>query len=396
MTEWFRRPASRPSLAAFGKHPGWDDHIPGIGVDTEALAHLKQALYSDGIRGQIDSGAWEKMEQTQRIEGFDHLFLWSHPGCALLGLMWSSTDRIGRAKYPMILCAEGDGFSPAFMLAHAKPELERLRDTCKALASAEDVTSECRAALDRLKGTFERERDGWIEPFSDSVERQRFIDCAELSPDYAGFLRILHEYSTERRMASSRTNTKHLRVPVISSLQADAFTPWVEFFKCVVPSKIPVLFIKRNGAAWLDVIIGEPISHDFFCLKASADALPLTTRVPYEISPRTISTFDTVVARLRLSTGQSSPKAPPVPTTAPGVPAGSKTAARSFILVGIIFIVVLAVIVLVLLFNSRNHPAKNGAPALNKSGTPSAVAALLLNDTRVKLADAVEENTTAC
>jgi hypothetical protein len=29
------------SLAAFGKHPGWDDHIPGIGVETEGLANLK-------------------------------------------------------------------------------------------------------------------------------------------------------------------------------------------------------------------------------------------------------------------------------------------------------------------------------------------------------------------
>ncbi|HXC35659.1 MAG TPA: hypothetical protein VNV43_07270, partial [Candidatus Acidoferrales bacterium] len=129
MTEWFKR-VGRPSgvsvsnlyLAAFGKHPGWEDHIPGIGVDTEALAALKQSLYFDAIRGQIDSGAWEKMEQIKRLEGFDHSFLWLRPGMTLMGLMWSSTDRVGRAKYPMILCAEGDGFSPGFMLACAKPE----------------------------------------------------------------------------------------------------------------------------------------------------------------------------------------------------------------------------------------------------------------------------------
>ena len=47
---------SRVTLAAFGKHPGWDDHMPGIGVDTELLAHLKQALYVRGIGKQIDSG----------------------------------------------------------------------------------------------------------------------------------------------------------------------------------------------------------------------------------------------------------------------------------------------------------------------------------------------------
>jgi hypothetical protein len=49
---------SRVTLAAFGKHPGWDDHIPGIGIDTELLAHFKQVLYVRGIGGQIDSGAW--------------------------------------------------------------------------------------------------------------------------------------------------------------------------------------------------------------------------------------------------------------------------------------------------------------------------------------------------
>src|SRR5580698_8055035 len=102
MTEWYKRlssagrpsggsaSTSRLSLAAFGKHPGWEDHIPGIGMDTEALASLKQSLYFDGIRGQIDSGAWEKMEQLKRLEGFDHQFLWMRPGHTLLGLMWSS------------------------------------------------------------------------------------------------------------------------------------------------------------------------------------------------------------------------------------------------------------------------------------------------------------------
>ena len=41
-------------MGAFGKHPGWDDHILGIGVETETLAQVKQALYVGGIGGQID------------------------------------------------------------------------------------------------------------------------------------------------------------------------------------------------------------------------------------------------------------------------------------------------------------------------------------------------------
>lgn len=401
MTEWFKRLStagtgvSNLNLAAFGKHPGWEDHIPGIGVDTEALANLKQSLYFDGIRGQIDSGAWEKMEQIKRLEGFDHLFLWLRPGHVLLGLMWSSSDRIGRAKYPMILCADGEGFSPAYMLAYGRPELERLRDTCKALTSAEEVTSECRAAAGRLRGTFERASGGWTEPFSDPVERQRFLDCPELSPDRAGFLRILHEYSTEQGTAAAKT--KHLRVPVIGSLQADALTPWVEFFRCVVPAKVPILFIKRNEEAWLDVIIGEPEGHDYFCLQAATEALPLTTQVPYEISPDTLSALDTVAARLGLSAGparQSRTKAPVAPMAPPAVPTASKSSFRPLILIGIIAIVVLVGIAMVLLFKSKTPPTKNTPAAVGNGGTSTAAATPAATE-EVKYGTAIQAATDA-
>jgi hypothetical protein len=395
VTEWFKRLStggagtsiSRLALAAFGKHPGWEDHIPGIGVDTESLASLKQVLYFDGIRGQIDSGAWEKMEQIKRLEGFDHQFLWLRPGHVLLGLMWSSSDRIGRAKYPMILCADGEGFTPGYMLANAGPELERLKDTCKSLASAEEVTAECRMAGDRLRGTLERARGGWVEPFTESTERQRFLDCAELSPDRSGFLRILHEYSAEQGAGAPKT--KHLRVPVIGGLQADALTPWVEFFRCIVPSKVPVLFIKRNGESWLDVIIGEPDSREFFCLQASADALPVTTQVPYDISSETRSEMDVVVARLGLATGSAKsarPKTTMVSVAPPSMPAGSRSGARTLILVGIIIVVVLIGVALVVFFKSQSPPAKNPPAAANQSGASTAATPTMKYGTAIQAA----------
>ena len=45
-------------LAAFGKHPGWDDHVEDLGLETESLNLAKTLLYVNGIGGQIDSGAW--------------------------------------------------------------------------------------------------------------------------------------------------------------------------------------------------------------------------------------------------------------------------------------------------------------------------------------------------
>lgn len=380
MTEWFKR-VGKPSgglasnlyLAAFGKHPGWEDHMPGIGVDTEALAGLKQSLYFDGIRGQIDSGAWEKMEQLKRMEGFDHTFLWLRPGLVLLGLMWSSTDRIGRAKYPMILCAEGDGISPGFMLACGKPELERLRDTCKSLGAAEEVTAECRTAQGRLRGTFERAQDGWVEPFSSVAERRQFLDCAEMSPDRVGFLRILHEYSTEQGSASGQ-KAKHLRVPVVNGVSADALTPWVEFFKCLVPPKVPVLFIKRHDAAWLDVIIGEPASADFFCLQAATDSLPLATQVPYEISSATRAALESVSSRLGLPAAaatQSRRQAARMPVAPPGVPGAPKGGSRLVLVVGILVVVVLVVVALFLFLNAKSAPSRTPPPAAHSAPPPA-------------------------
>ena len=36
---------------------------------------------------------------------------------------------------------------------------------------------------------------------------------------------------------------------------------------------------------WLDLLVGEPVSDDFFCLQASLKALPLTSEIPYDIAP---------------------------------------------------------------------------------------------------------------
>jgi len=35
-------------LAAFGKHPGWNDHMDDVGLETESLVAAKTRLYVDG------------------------------------------------------------------------------------------------------------------------------------------------------------------------------------------------------------------------------------------------------------------------------------------------------------------------------------------------------------
>ncbi len=281
--------APRLALAAFGKHPGWDDHLPGIGVNTEGLADAKQMIYVSGIGGQIDSGVWEKLEPGKRLEGYDHSFVWTRPGSLICGLMWSSKDGRGRAKYPMVLCVEGFGMAPGAAVAAASSELERLRGVCQQAATAEAVTEACRtsqAALDELAAQART-----AERFLISPELKRaFLNHPELGPNRVGLLRVLHEIErglgTPGQGASKNAGASfHLRVPLCGETEAGGQLLWLQFLRCVLPSDLSILLLARTGSGFLDVVLGEPAGGELFCLQASPIALPLATQIPYDVEP---------------------------------------------------------------------------------------------------------------
>ena len=67
------------NLGAFGKHPGWDDHIDDLGLETDRLVEVRRRLYAEGISSNVDSGAWDKLEDGARLPVFEHLILWLTP-----------------------------------------------------------------------------------------------------------------------------------------------------------------------------------------------------------------------------------------------------------------------------------------------------------------------------
>ena len=279
--------------------------MPGIGVETEALAYVEQTLYVNGIGRQVDSGAWEKLEPEKRLEGFDHSFLWPRANHVLLGQLWSSNDRKGRSKYPMVLCVDGEGVSVDLVLEKAWAELERLRGICLAAATAEQVIAECHASQDRLREP--RAPAESIPGMPVSVETQRrFLEHPDLGPERLGLLRVLHELqmasANDAGKRGSQTNGKavrscHLRVPAAGNSSAESLALWSAFFQAAAPKGAPVLLISRKTTNWLDVVVGEPASDDFFCLGASLKALPLTTEIPYELSPESKSRLEKVTSR---------------------------------------------------------------------------------------------------
>src|SRR5258705_3476695 len=62
-------------LAAFGKHPGWDDHVEDLGLDSESLIFAKTLLYVQGIGGQIDSGGLGKSDFSPQMFAVKYDFL---------------------------------------------------------------------------------------------------------------------------------------------------------------------------------------------------------------------------------------------------------------------------------------------------------------------------------
>ncbi len=283
------------NLAAFGKHPAWDDHIPGIGLETEALAHLKQAFYVSGIGGQIDAGAWEKLEAEKRVEGFDHAFLWIRNGHALLGRLWSSVDRKGRAKYPMVVCADSQGISPGLLLANTWRELEQLRDSCRTFTTTEQVESECRSSQARLRSRLEAITETDKTMGIPLESRRRFLDHPQFGDRQEGLLRILHELAglqsppakgrSQPAGQSGEGRSRHLRLPAIGHKHDEVLQLWGDFFRAAIAGNLPVFLILRDGVEWLDVIVGEPAGDEFFCLQASPLASPLATQIPYDLKP---------------------------------------------------------------------------------------------------------------
>ena len=97
---------SKILISAFGKHPGWDDHIDDIGLETDIFIKVKRLLYVQGIGGNIDAGNWDQLEQKQQAETFGHVFVWCLHQDIIVGRLWPSQDGKGRSRYPMVVCVQ--------------------------------------------------------------------------------------------------------------------------------------------------------------------------------------------------------------------------------------------------------------------------------------------------
>jgi hypothetical protein len=277
-------------VAAFGKHPGWDDHVE-LGLNTTRLAEVRQSFYVEGIAGNVDSGAWDKLPAESRLAEFDHAMLLQAPGEVIAGRFWSSRDRKGRGRYPMVACAHAAGMSIRWALRTALPALERLKMRCQEATTAESVTQAIDAAQQELLPRAATSGDGQtvLADAPPSAVLPQLLGRPELGENHRGLLAAM--YHLERAMTSIEGAAAHLRLPACADSFADAAEMWVRFLADrVTPAAgrggaAPILALQPLGQAWIDLIVGRPRAADMYCILATPAALPLTTDIPYNLEP---------------------------------------------------------------------------------------------------------------
>lgn len=282
------------ALGAFGKHPGWDDHIEDLGLETETLTLAKRILYIQGVGGQIDTGAWEKLESAQRIEGFNHVFVWQRSGQFLLGRLWSSSDGKGRTRYPMVICVQCIGVSLRWGLEYILPRLQELEQACKDAASAAAVRALLDSARSRLRALLVHAEKA--TEFTPSVAQavQRFVANPAFGPEQQGWFRILYQVQNQMAVFGQGSfnpkgdltalRPQQIRLPVGADTPEQALLLWRRFLSTRIDRSVPIFMSLPAGESWLDAVLGEPSSSEFFCLRARPAILPFATEVPYELN----------------------------------------------------------------------------------------------------------------
>lgn len=286
-------------LAAFGKHPGWDDHIDDIGLSSSKLIAIKSTLYTRGISENIDTAQWDQMPEDQRLPGFEHAFLWRWPDDAAVGLIWSSRDGKGRTKYPMILCAHAEGFGPGsgavgWLRREGLRILRGVRERCKVETTAAAVRESVAAGLTELSASL---------PSAAGAEDQaawalKQIASSAMTPDGSlGLTRVFYEIDqrlgvlrpdTKRKTKSGDLSAKRFRVARRSAQgRLDDAWAWGEATLADIgPSAMStgMLAIEWLGEpGHVDVIVGDPDPGCLFCLRAARAREPLTSEIPFTI-----------------------------------------------------------------------------------------------------------------
>ncbi len=271
-------------LGAFGKHPGWDDHIDDIGLETESMVCAKQMLYVEGVGGQI--GPWEQLEWPAQI-AFNHVFLWRRGEQLLVGRLWTSSDGKKRTRYPMVLCAHCSKMNREVVLETLLAWLEELRTRAMATRSADEVREMVGQFRDGLRAWI-NELDGAAPPPFENGEflSDLGVDAGDVTLTKSLWRICCNPYSLSKHRGRADGSAEKIRVLASSASAARSLHFWSRLLDSQLDPGAPLLLLLPMDQYWLDAVVGELASRDLFCLRASPRALPLSSDEEAEVPTR--------------------------------------------------------------------------------------------------------------
>jgi hypothetical protein len=280
-------------LAIFGKHPGWDDHIPDIALTSETLILLKRHFYVRGIGGIIDSGFWDGLVEKGQIQTFDHQFFGQVGSEGIVGRLWASSDGKGRTRYPMIVVAHISGLPVDRCLDPLLEELETFHQSCRDLSTAEEVLALLEATqkkLERSLASLPLSGDPLIagrrllgrmlrkDPLLDTSKHQRLLY------EIHNLLGAFAPGKAEKALADSATSGEHMRLPNPElASRGESFLAWTTYFRTQVSAQCPLLFLCPAEGSWMDCIVGDFSGSLLRCLRSNLEHSPCVTEIEYNI-----------------------------------------------------------------------------------------------------------------
>ena len=314
-------PAPSVRLAVFGKHPAWDDHIDDVGLDTSRLVAVKRAFYLQGVGANLDAGTWDRLTADQRLRRFDHLFVWRAAGSTVVGRAVASTDGKGRGRYPLVACAQCTGVPADRLATEVAPLLEEALARCGRTAARDEVLAILADVRDRLqqvvapppgKPSPAVPADA-PPPTAAAFALADLVACPDLGEGatklYTVFFQVEREMRpfapaepgrppANRATAGSTATAVHLRVPACAPSPAQAAQVWIDLLGTLLDPSAPILAIAAVGHAWVDLIVGDPGAHDFYCLLAGRQVLPFTTDIPFNMNAGFVTRASDWIKRL--------------------------------------------------------------------------------------------------
>ncbi|HEX8876007.1 MAG TPA: hypothetical protein VF777_04615 [Phycisphaerales bacterium] len=290
-------------ICLFGKHPGWDDHMEDLGLVTQRLVDVRRALYAEGIAGNIDSGAWEKLSHEAKIARFDHALVWRFGGSELVyGRLWASRDARGRDKYPMVACLHCRGLRLDKMAPRGAAIIERLTNACRHTDDAHSVRGEFLRESEAVKAQAPA-FIGVSEAFDAACLRLAATDAALLADGGEGLTRCCYAIWREGEAAakSIKAGTErgsHVRLPIIDAAELSlgrGGSAWV--WTCVAHDVLGERGVTHDGLLAIEALEHGHVDliccgaesrfapTELFCLKAARGAIPAANEVPYTIEP---------------------------------------------------------------------------------------------------------------